>query len=233
VARRLGLELPRQPEPPQRIDVDLPASGDRDMVVYTVRPMSPATGRGLRRRLLLERAAFVSVIRDGRALDPRWLDHLEPGDSAIVIAPPDRLSALDRLFTGPSAQGQQRDVEVFGEFVLDGHARTGEIAAFYEFPVPDDERDETLGGFVARHLGRQPVVGDRLRVGGIELIVRRVDDDGAIGQVGIELEPPPPADWHPVARLRARLGSWLAAAARRLRAVVRFRSPRPGSPRRA
>jgi potassium/hydrogen antiporter len=226
VARRLGLELPRQPEPPQRIDVDLPGAGDRDLVVYTVKPLSPATRRGVRRRLLHEKTAFVSVVRDGRALDPRWIDQLEPGDSVVVIAPPERLAVLDRLFAGP-AKGQP-NADVFGEFVLDGQVPVGEIAAFYEFPIPDEEREGTLAEFVARRLGRTPVVGDRLGVGEVELIVRQVDGN-RITQVGIELEPLA-RGWPRLARLRGWLRSHLRLPAwpsrLLLRLGARFRPPR-------
>jgi potassium/hydrogen antiporter len=218
VARALGVELPRLPEPPARIDLDLPGAGERDLVVYTVKPSSPVARQGLRRRLLLEKSAFVSVIRDGKALDARWIDQLEPGDSVLVIAPPERLAVMDRLFTRPVEGG--RETEIFGEFTLDGQAPAAEIAALYDFPIPDEAKTMTLGEFVAGRLARRPVAGDRVRVGDVELIVREVED-GRITRIGIELEPITRA-WLPVAQVRTWLNAWTAPV-RRLLARFRIR----------
>lgn len=84
---------------------------------------------------------------------------------------------------------------MFGEFVLSGDILMGEMASLYGIPVDEKDRNEPVGAFVRRRLRHRAVVGDRLRVGPVELVVREIRKD-AITQVGIELEP----EEHPILR---------------------------------
>lgn len=185
-AQLLDVELPSIPRTPARVDVDLPASGDRDLVIYTVGPGSRISLRGVRRLLQLENTSLVGVVRDGRLLRPRDLDRLDPGDSVLVIAPPAHAATLDELF-GERAEDESSPGS-FGEFAFDGGLPAGKLAEFYDLPVPDEEKSVALADFVQTRLGRKPLVGDRIRFEGIELVVREMQGE-RIGQVGIELEP--------------------------------------------
>jgi potassium/hydrogen antiporter len=215
-ARLLDLELPSLPRTPARVDVDLPASGERDLVIYTVGPGSRISLRGVRRLLQLENTSLLGVVRDGRLLRPRELDRLDPGDSALVIAPPAQSAALDELF-GEQAEDPGNPAS-FGEFAFDGGLPAGKLAEFYDLPVPDEEKAASLADFVQARLGRQALVGDRIRVGEIGLVVREMQGE-RISQVGIELEP---QEWS-----RPSLAG-LAAAVRLAFAKLRGR-PAPGS----
>jgi cell volume regulation protein A len=185
-ARLLDLELPSLPKTPARVDVDLPASSDRDLMIYTVGPGSRISMRGVRRLLQLENTSLIGVVRDGRLLRPRDLDRLEPGDSVLVIAPPAQSAVLDELF------GERAEDDVnpssFGDFAFDGGLPVGKLAEFYDLPVPDKDKAVALADFVQVRLGRRPLVGDRIRLGEIGLVVREMQGE-RISQVGIELEP--------------------------------------------
>jgi potassium/hydrogen antiporter len=52
----------------------------------------------------------------------------------------------------------------------------------------------TLAEFMAEKFAGMPAVGDRMRFGAIELIVRDMQGD-AITQVGVELEPEQEDSW--------------------------------------
>jgi potassium/hydrogen antiporter len=212
-ARMLDVELPPLPRTADRIDIDLPASADRDLMIYTVGPGSRISLRGVRRLLQLENTSLVGVVRDGRLLRPRDLDRLDPGDSVLVIAPPAQSAALDELFAErPKAP---EDTGTFGEFTFDGGLPVGKIAEFYDLPVPEDARATPLADFIQTRLGRKPLIGDRVRVAGIELVVQAIRDEH-ITEVGIELEPRTLAT-PSVAGLR----SWLRRALARRRAALR------------
>jgi cell volume regulation protein A len=187
-ARLLDLELPPLPKTPARIDVDLPASVDRDLLIYTVGPGSRISLRGVRRLLQLENTSLIGVVRDGRLLRPRDLDRLEPGDSVLVIAPPAQSAALDELF------GERADDDVnpssFGDFAFDGALPVGKLVEFYDLPVADEDKTVALADLVQARIGRRPLVGDRIRLGDIGLVVREMQGE-RISQVGIELEPRP------------------------------------------
>jgi potassium/hydrogen antiporter len=207
-ARLLDVELPPLPRTAARIDIDLPASGERDLLIYTVGPGSRIALRGVRRLLQLENTSLVGVVRDGRLLRPRDLDRLDPGDSVLVIAPPAQAAALDELFAErPRPVG---DVS-FGEFTFDGDLPLGKLAEFYDLPVAEADRPVSLAEVVRARLGRKPLIGDRIRVAGIELIVQAVRAE-RITEIAIELEP------RSRARLSlARLRAWLRRALARLR----------------
>jgi len=223
-ARLLDVELPPSPRMPGRIDVDLPASAGRDLMIYTVGPGSRISLRGVRRLLQLENTSLVGVVRDGRLLRPRDLDRLDPGDSVLVIAPPEQAAALDELFAErPQSAG---GADIFGEFTFGGDLPVGKLAEFYDLPVPETERQASLADFLQARLRRKPLVGDRVRVGDIELIVKGVRGE-RITEVGIELEPgtrPRPS--------LGRLPAWLRRFLARLRLRRRFQLRRKG-PRKA
>jgi cell volume regulation protein A len=130
-----------------------------------------------------------------------------------VISPPEQAAALDELFAErPQSAGGG---DVFGEFTFGGDLPVGKLAEFYDLAVPDTERQASLSDFLQARLRRKPLVGDRVRVGDIELIVKGVRSE-RISEVGIELEPgarPRPSlarlrAWprHALAQLRRRFG---------------------------
>jgi cell volume regulation protein A len=192
-ARLLDLELPSLPKTPARVEVDLPASSDRDLMIYTVGPGSRISMRGVRRLLQLENTSLIGVVRDGRLLRPRELERLESGDSVLLIAPPAQLAVLDQLF-GERAEDDRS--ESFGGFAFDAALPVGKLAAFYDLPVAEQDKAVALGDLVQARLGRTPLVGDRIRVGEIGLVVREMQGE-RIGQVGIELDP---RRWRPPRR---------------------------------
>jgi potassium/hydrogen antiporter len=200
-ARLLDLELPPSPAAPRRIDIDLPASGDRDLMIYTVGQGSRVSTRGVRRLLHAENTSLLGVVRDGRLLRPRELERLESGDSVLLIAPPEQAPMLDQLFGREAAP--RGDAGIFGEFTFRGDVPVREVAAFYDLKVPEEDRELRLADFVRQRLGRKPVVGDRLPVEGVELVVQEMAGDD-IARVGIELEP----EERPRLSL-ARLRQWL------------------------
>jgi cell volume regulation protein A len=226
-ARLLYVELPASPRTPERIDVDLPASAGRDLMIYTVGPGSRISLRGVRRLLQLENTSLVGVVRDGRLLRPRDLDRLDPGDSVLVISPPEQAAALDEMFAErPEAAGGG---DVFGEFTFGGDLPVGKLVEFYDLPVPEADRSSSLADFLQARLRRKPLVGDRVRVGDIELIVQGVRGE-QITEVGIELEPRTPARAS-VAGLRSWLRRVQARGRTRLRrAQARLRRGEPAPP---
>jgi cell volume regulation protein A len=207
-ARLLDMELPPRPTTAERIDIDLPASGERDLLIYTVGPGSRIALRGVRRLLQLEHTSLVGVVRDGRLLRPRDLVRLDPGDSVLVIAPPAQAAALDELFAGRASEAGAAS---FGEFTFDGDLPLGKLAEFYDLTVSDAERPAALAEVIPARLGRKPQIGDRIRLGDIELIVQGLRGE-RISEVGIELEPRSRAR-APLARMR----TWLRRTLARLR----------------
>ena len=188
LARALGLELPPKPERPLRQELGLPGTGaDLVIAAYEVAPEALAARRAIGRLPLSEEARILMAIRDGRALHPPELERLEPGDTVLVLGPASGQEPLDRIF-GARERPAEEAGTVFGEFTLEGSAPVEALASLYGLPIPEGSARTTLADFVARRLGKEPIAGDRLSLGDIELVVQEVAA-GTIRTVGIELEP--------------------------------------------
>ncbi|HET6222238.1 MAG TPA: transporter associated domain-containing protein, partial [Dongiaceae bacterium] len=76
-----------------------------------------------------------------------------------------------------------------------------------------EEAAQPLGEVLLRHLDRLAVVGDRVRLGEVELVVREMDGD-RVTRVGIELDPAAQERRSldllvaPLRRWRERLAGW-------------------------
>ena len=208
MARLLRLELPPPAEGTTRLDYDVAGDIDRDIAGYRVARGSRALGYLYAELPLPRRTRIISVIRDGTVMNRSALTRLELDDYVMALAPPEHFFTLDGLFGAPLRQRRRaRGDTVFGEFSLDAKDSLGTVADFYCFPIKPGERDMSLAAFVVQRLRHRPVVGDRLRLGPIELVVRAV-----VGRepttIGIELEPED--RWPALQRVRA----WLSRQGR-------------------
>lgn len=211
MARWLGVALSPRPEEADKVDLDAMRNLDRDLIAYTVKPHSRATDFAFAKLALPPRVQILTVLREGTVLKLDELDRLHAGDFVLVLVPPELSLVADRFFSRRfrSTAGQLRREQ--GDFVVDGATAIDGLAKIYEFPVRPDQHGLTVAAVLAKRLGPAAGRGDRVRFGGVELIV--VDMIGAeIKHIGIALDGPPPS------RLQT-LGRWLG----------RFRRPaRPG-----
>jgi cell volume regulation protein A len=187
-ARRLDLELPRLPDEPERVDIDLPADAEHDMVAYTAQPQSMAVRRSLSRLPMPPQTSIVSVMRDGTLRSPQDIERFYPGDYVLIMAPADTFRTLDRLFGRKTTRPRGEGAPVEAGFIISGQALMGRLGDLYEFPVPPGEAETEVGAFLRRHMWRKPRTGHRLRLGPIEIVIRKMDGP-EIKQVEIDLEP--------------------------------------------
>lgn len=185
MARWLGLIVPPRRGPVDRVELELPDEADQELVAYRVHAQSPAA-RGQR----LPRWARPSlVIREGRVVPLHKAKPLQPGDHVYVFAAPGRLVLIDKLFGG-SRPLDQNDREFYGDLVLSPDATVEQIAEMYGLPLSLANAQRTLRDLLQMEFGGACELGDRVRMGGVELIVRDIDD-GEIQSIGLALEPTP------------------------------------------
>lgn len=206
-ARYLGLNLPPQPDTTQRVDMDLPAEVDRDMVAYVIGPRGALVNRAISHIPLPPKTEIVSVIRDGTMRPANAVGLLAPGDHVILTVPFEKLDYVDALFASSTGRGGKGTVETLGEFSLDGSAKADAVAAFYGFPLAENASGLALADYLAQLLDREPVVGDRARTGDVELVVQEILDE-RITRVGIALEPKDRSLRGMVTALRGKLRLW-------------------------
>ena len=185
MARWLKLIVPPRRGPVERMELELPGEADQELVAYTVHAKSPAA-RGQR----LPRFARPSlVIREGRVVPLHKARTLQAGDMVYLFSPPEQLPLIDKLFAGSRALDQD-DREFYGDLVLSPDATVEQIAEMYGLPLSLANANLTLRDLLRHEFGSACELGDRVRMGGVELIVRDMED-GRILSVGLALEPTP------------------------------------------
>jgi cell volume regulation protein A len=193
-ARRLGVTLPRVPIAARRVELDLPGQLDVEIVGFPVEPDSPI----LHDATLPEWARPALVVRRNRILQPYEAGPPRAGDHIYLLAPPRRAPLLDRLFV-PAPDATPGRAEHFGELLLAGDTSLSSLTALYGIAVPEEQTDLTLGELFAQAFDREPIVGDRVALGGVTFVARRVADD-RVEQAALDLlaeidAPAPPAGW--------------------------------------
>lgn len=184
MARWLGLVVPPRLGAVERLELDLPGTAHHELVAYRVAPESPVA-RGER----IPRWARPSlVIRDGRSMRYPYAGKLRPGDQVYLFAPPRFLRLLDRLFARPASLDSS-DTDFFGAFTITPEKSLRELADAYEIPIDDQDADSSIAHYILKRVGGHADIGDRVALGDIELIVRDVDEAGAIKSIGLSVEP--------------------------------------------
>jgi potassium/hydrogen antiporter len=182
MARFLGMVVPARQGPVERIELELPGRGDHEIVSYVVHPESPvAHGQRIPRW-----ARPALIVRDGRSLRPDRAGRPQPRDHIYVITTPAHVRLLDGLFAGP-VEGSD-DPDLYGEFAISPDTLLPDLARAYDAPVADGDEETTVAALLRRELAGDIEQGDRIPYGPIDLIVRSVDDEHGILEVGLALE---------------------------------------------
>jgi cell volume regulation protein A len=185
-ARWLRLELPEEAAEAQHLDLELAADMARSILAWRVAGGSPAIDRPFDALPWPHELRLVAVLREGVAMDKDKIDRLHPGDVVMALAPDHAAEAADRLFAPrPRLGGKPGSL---GDFVLDPAVPMATVVDLYGLPASIADRAKPAGIFLRQRLGRVPVVGDRVHLGLVDLIVRRLDGD-IIAEIGVALEP--------------------------------------------
>jgi potassium/hydrogen antiporter len=184
-ARLLQLEVPPASVPAGRYDLGTAGHWDLELMRYDLANDSPAIGARVSNLPLPEQSALAGILRDDRLESPDRVGALKSGDRVYVIASTTHVDALNRAFIAPHHPERLEEHKFFGDLVLDADAKLGDVAQFYGVDVPSGASDASLGDYLQRVFRKRPVVGDRLKVGRVELVVREVAN-GKVARVGLK-----------------------------------------------
>lgn len=185
-ARWLGLVVPPSIGPLEKVELELPGDAHHELVVYRVVPDSPVA-RGER----VPRWARPSlVVRDGQSMGYHYAGRPQAGDRVYLFIPPRYTRLLDRLFASP-ASVEDDDKDFFGEFTIDPVRTLGDLSQAYEMAGHGADPTMSIAAFIEKRLGGRTEVGDRVACGGIELVVRELDEAENIKAVGVAIQPHP------------------------------------------
>jgi cell volume regulation protein A len=185
-ARWLRLEVPPTTEPLQRVTLDIPGHFEHEILCYEVKPRSAIAGRAYGELELPPDKQVMALMRAGVPEQLRPELEFRAGDYVYVLARPTSLARLSMLFDPHVEPDRLEEHRYFGDFVLNGDAVAGELAAVYGFAIPASATDKTLARYLDESFRGRVVVGDRVGLGGAELVVREIED-GRITRVGLRL----------------------------------------------
>ena len=184
-ARLLGLQLPQQTAQVHRVDIDLPGQRGYEVVSYRLEPSSALIGVKPKNLPITDTSRVICVARNGHVLRYRDWGALRAGDYVSLLAEQDELPALDELFQSTAGPQQVAEQRFFGEFVLDPQAQIEALREAYGVVLPENAANRTVAEFLAEVLPR-PVVGDRLKLGDMELVVKKMDGETP-SEIGLRL----------------------------------------------
>ena len=184
-ARLLQLEVPPASTPAGRYDLGTAGHWDLELMRYDLEQDSPASGHAVADLALPKDATLAAVLRHDRVQPPGSLPTLEPGDRIYVIASTAEVDALNRLFIAPHHPDRLEEHKFFGDLVLDADSNLSDVAAFYGIAMPPGGERATLGDYLQRVFRNRAAVGDRVKAGRVELVVREMAL-GRITRVGLK-----------------------------------------------
>jgi cell volume regulation protein A len=185
VARLLGLQMPPVSTRVRRADIDLPGTRGYEMVSYRLARTSALIGKRPKQLPLEDSSRIVSLTRAGKLIPYRDWGVLKGGDYLSLIVSKAELPELDKLFQQTRGNQGVEQQRYFGEFIISPEALLSELAGAYGLDVPSSAADFTLAAFVSSVV-HKPVVGDRLRLGEMELVVRKMEADRIV-ELGLRL----------------------------------------------
>jgi potassium/hydrogen antiporter len=184
LARRLGLVVPPRIGPVDKVELELPGAAHHELLAYRIVEGSPVARTGR-----IPRWARPSlVVRDGRSLQFQYAGRPRAGDHVYIFVSDKYPRLLDRLFASKAAVAAD-DADFFGAFGVDPTRLASELALAYGVAVSEAESKVTIAQFMTERLGGRVEYADRLPLGDIELIVRDLDEQGHILEVGVSVEP--------------------------------------------
>jgi cell volume regulation protein A len=185
-ARLLKLDVPPPVEPVQRLDLDIPGQFNYELLGYSLEPDSIALNLPLNRMPLPEETQLAAVIRGGNLLSAHDIDQLRAGDYIYLLASPRAEVLLSKLFAAPHSPAWLREQQFFGELVLNEEATMGELSMLYGFTIAGEHREVSVSAYLSKAFMGRAVVGDRLRLGRLELVVKEMERN-RVTKVGLNL----------------------------------------------
>jgi potassium/hydrogen antiporter len=185
VARLLGLQMPAPTDLIHRTELDLPGQRGYEIVSYRIGEDSRLIGLRPKELPVRDSSRVICIVRRNRLLAYREWGNLRPRDSVWLLAHQDELAHLDSVFRAAAEPRTVEQQRFFGEFPIEAGAPLSAVAEAYGADVPEGAEGLTVVQALERYLPRA-VVGDRLRLGSVELVVRNMVD-GRIVEAGLRL----------------------------------------------
>jgi cell volume regulation protein A len=187
VARWLGLERPRDPEPPVTLEISSLRHVNGEIVDYAIGDDSRAAGRVVKDLALPDGAVIALIARGDQIVPPQGNTCIHPGDHVILVLRPGIQPLVNQVF------GRNSDVRGMIpnalEFPLRASTTVSEIQELYGIQI-DAPPERTLAEVMSHKLGNSnPAMGETVRFGPLLFRVLRLSSDGRIEMMGMSIVP--------------------------------------------
>jgi len=187
VARWLGLEQPRDPDPPVTLEISSLQHVEGEVVDYAVGHDSRAAGRMVKHLALPEGAVIAMIARGKEIVPPQGRTRILAGDHVILVLRPGIQPLVSQIF-GRNSEIRGAIPPAF-EFPLRASTTMGELQELYDIQVGASP-ENSLADVLTRKLGRAgPRPGDKVQLGSLLFHVRRLTAEGHIEMVGMSILP--------------------------------------------
>src|SRR5688572_15365245 len=192
-ARWLGLEVPRDPEPPVTLEITSLRNVDGKVVDYTITPESKAAGRLVKELALPAGVVIAMIVRGGKIIPPQGGTSISAGDHVILVLRERTEPMVEKVFG--RGEDEQMLVPSAVEFPFRGTTTVGELEAFYAIHI-DAPPETTLDQLMRMALGPDQTAVDAVaEFEALRFRILKLSPDGHIELVGMSiLEEPGEAD---------------------------------------
>lgn len=181
-ARKAKVEIPPAPAPISRAGLEIYPTSQWELFVYKLKREKWCIGAQLRELKMPAGTRIAALFRNNCLLHPTGSTRLEVDDILCVIGHDEDLPALGRLFSEAPDRGL--DKRFFGDFVLQGQAQLGDVAAVYGLDLQGRNAKESLSDFISEAVGGEAVVGDYTDWQGLTWVVVEMEND-KVSKVGL------------------------------------------------
>jgi len=182
MAKWLKVTVPPDPAPISRSALEVHHTSEWELFVYRLGAEKWCIGAALRELKMPQGTRIAALFRNEQLLHPSGSTVLEVGDILCVIGHEHDLPALGKLFSQAPQRGL--DLRFFGDFVLEGDAELGAVAALYGLKLDGEDPQTSLGRFINSRVGGAPVVGDQVEWNSTLWTVAAMDAN-RIAKVGV------------------------------------------------
>lgn len=181
-ARKAKVEIPPAPAPISRAGLEIYPTSQWELFVYKLKREKWCIGAQLRELKMPAGTRIAALFRNNCLLHPTGSTRLEVDDILCVIGHDEDLPALGSLFSEAPDRGL--DKRFFGDFVLQGQAQLGDVAAVYGLDLKGRNAKESLSDFISEAVGGEAVVGDYTEWQGLTWVVVEMEND-KVSKVGL------------------------------------------------
>jgi cell volume regulation protein A len=184
-ARWLGLERPRDPDPPVTLEISSLRNINGKVVDYTVESDSKAAGRLVRELALPSGAVIAMAVREQEVITVDGNTRIQAGDHVILVLRSGTEPLVDQVFEREPEEALPIEVE----FPFRGSTRVRELEEFYAIKI-NAAPDTTLDQVMREKLGPDETrLNATVQFQAVRFRIQKLSPEGAIELVGMSILP--------------------------------------------